>query len=203
MRVFGGCVLLSRCVRSCVCCWCGVLVCVPLNQPHKQPTQPPTQQQPYQSKDDEEGTSGIIVPLLPFGLRKYDDGERFDLRSPYSDDGWVDPEETDMWGSFRNIGQKLLNFGGVKTPVITSLCGWRGVRAWRCVCSGSHTQRPQPKTKSQEAGKPIVWASQYDKFRAEKKQQQQQQGGGGGGGKGTTSAPPRRRRAILRSDRRR
>jgi hypothetical protein len=29
------------------------------------------------------------VPLLPFGLRKYDEGERFDLRSPYADDGWV------------------------------------------------------------------------------------------------------------------
>ena len=28
------------------------------------------------------------------------------------DDGWVDPEEEDMWGSFKNIGKKLLNFGG-------------------------------------------------------------------------------------------
>jgi len=29
--------------------------------------------------------------------RKYDEGERFDLRSPYADDGWVDPEETDAF----------------------------------------------------------------------------------------------------------
>ncbi len=28
-----------------------------------------------------------MVPLLPFGIKKYDDGERFDLRSPYSDGG--------------------------------------------------------------------------------------------------------------------
>ncbi len=33
--------------------------------------------------------------VLP-GLRQFDEGERFDLRSPYADDGWVDPEETDM-----------------------------------------------------------------------------------------------------------
>jgi hypothetical protein len=26
------------------------------------------------------------------GRADYDEGERFDLRSPYSDDGWVDPE---------------------------------------------------------------------------------------------------------------
>lgn len=33
--------------------------------------------------------SGLVVPLLPFGMPKYDAGERFDLRSPYADDGWV------------------------------------------------------------------------------------------------------------------
>jgi hypothetical protein len=68
--------------------------------------------QNYASKDDAEGTSGIIVPLLPFGMRKYDEGERFDLRSPYADDGWVDPEETDAWAGFKKIGEKLLNFTG-------------------------------------------------------------------------------------------
>ena len=55
-----------------------------------------------------------MVPLLPFGIKKYDDGERFDLRSPYADDGWVDPEETDMWGGFKKISQKILDFGQVK-----------------------------------------------------------------------------------------
>jgi hypothetical protein len=29
------------------------------------------------------------VPLLPFGLKEFDEGERFDLRSPYADEGWV------------------------------------------------------------------------------------------------------------------
>jgi hypothetical protein len=33
--------------------------------------------------------SGLVVPLLPFGMPKFDAGERFDLRSPYADDGWV------------------------------------------------------------------------------------------------------------------
>lgn len=29
--------------------------------------------------------------------RSYDEGERFDLRSPYADDGWVDPDEVDAF----------------------------------------------------------------------------------------------------------
>jgi hypothetical protein len=50
--------------------------------------------QNYKNKEDETATSGLVVPLLPFGMPKYDAGERFDLRSPYADDGWVDPDET-------------------------------------------------------------------------------------------------------------
>lgn len=60
--------------------------------------------------DGKEG--GIIVPLLPFGIGKYDEGERFDLRSPYSDAGWVDPDEQDMWAGLKKIGTKILNFSG-------------------------------------------------------------------------------------------
>lgn len=41
-------------------------------------------------------TSGLVVPLLPFGMPKYDAGERFDLRSPYSDDGWVVSKSTGL-----------------------------------------------------------------------------------------------------------
>ncbi|MEW5307353.1 MAG: hypothetical protein WDW36_009757 [Sanguina aurantia] len=70
----------------------------------------------YDAKMEKNSRSGIVIPTLPFGMQKYDEGERFDLRSPYSDDGWVDPEETDMWGGFRKIGEKLLNFGGQKAP---------------------------------------------------------------------------------------
>lgn len=70
---------------------------------------------PYKKKEDAEGYGGgIIVPLNPLGMRMYDEGERFDLRSPYSDDGWVDPEETDAFASIKNIGKKLLNFSGRK-----------------------------------------------------------------------------------------
>lgn len=95
----------------------------------------------YSNKEDETATSGLVVPLLPFGMPKYDAGERFDLRSPYADDGWVDPEETDAFAGFKKIGEKLLNFSG--------------------------------KTKKQEV-KPIIWASQYDKYVAEKKAAKQQ-----------------------------
>eukprot|EP00879_Flechtneria_rotunda_P002229 GHRR01002416.1.p1 GENE.GHRR01002416.1~~GHRR01002416.1.p1 ORF type:complete len:208 (+),score=54.95 GHRR01002416.1:1294-1917(+) len=100
----------------------------------------------YKNKEDETATSGLVVPLLPFGMPKYDAGERFDLRSPYADDGWVDPEETDAWSGFKKIGEKLLNFTG--------------------------------QTKKQEQ-KPIIWASQYNKYVAEqqaaKKQERRQQ----------------------------
>lgn len=77
--------------------------------------------QNYKTKVDSEARSGIVVPLLPFGRREYDEGERFDLRSPYADDGWVDPEEVDAWAGFKKIGEKLLNFGGQKKQVST---GW-------------------------------------------------------------------------------
>ena len=35
---------------------------------------------------------GIIIPLIPIGMPEYDGGERFDLRLPYVDNGWVDDE---------------------------------------------------------------------------------------------------------------
>jgi hypothetical protein len=40
--------------------------------------------QNYKNKEDETANSGLVVPLLPFGMPKYDAGERFDLRSPYA-----------------------------------------------------------------------------------------------------------------------
>ncbi|GIL54545.1 hypothetical protein Vafri_10293 [Volvox africanus] len=71
---------------------------------------------PYDKEIDEKANSGIVVPLLPFGIKKYDDGERFDLRSPYSDAGWVDPEEQDAWAGLKKIGTKILNFSGKSEP---------------------------------------------------------------------------------------
>eukprot|EP00955_Chlamydomonas_euryale_P082719 363760-Chlamydomonas_euryale.AAC.3 len=61
----------------------------------------------YKTKEDEKGTEGLVIPLLPFGKKEYDEGERFDLRSPYADMGWVDPEETDMWSGLKKIGTKV------------------------------------------------------------------------------------------------
>lgn len=33
-----------------------------------------------------------IIPLIPIGMPEYDGGERFDLRLPYVDNGWVDED---------------------------------------------------------------------------------------------------------------
>ncbi len=140
------------------------------------------------------------VPLNPLGMRMFDEGERFDLRSPYSggclygmaqtsrliggavpsqtlrrsahlrtipstvyspsnpiqspsnasptpsnliqsDMGWVDPDETDAFAGIKNIGKKLLNFGGWKREVR----GWLGVAvAWSELCALSAVRHPQP-----------------------------------------------------------
>ncbi|KAF5837860.1 hypothetical protein DUNSADRAFT_3753 [Dunaliella salina] len=78
----------------------------------------------YKTKRDERANSGVVVPLLPFGNQEYDEGERFDLRSPYADDGWVDPEEVDAFAGIKNFGKKFLNFGmrreepGEQKPII-------------------------------------------------------------------------------------
>ena len=42
---------------------------------------------------DNESNTGIVVPLAPFGIPKYDQGGRFDLQAPYADEGYVDPED--------------------------------------------------------------------------------------------------------------
>ena len=47
----------------------------------------------------------IIVPIIPVGMPEYDGGERFDLRLPYVDNGWVD-EEADM-------GKQVMRFFGM------------------------------------------------------------------------------------------
>ncbi|KAG2497490.1 hypothetical protein HYH03_004643 [Edaphochlamys debaryana] len=71
---------------------------------------------PYEKEIDQKADRGIIVPLLPFGIKKFDEGERFDLRSPYSDAGWVDPDEQDAWSGLKKIGTKILNFSGKSEP---------------------------------------------------------------------------------------
>lgn len=51
---------------------------------------------------DEDNELGIVIPLAPFGIPKYDDGERFDLRLPYVEQGWVD-EDADPFKWVKNI----------------------------------------------------------------------------------------------------
>ncbi|KAA6420469.1 MAG: hypothetical protein FRX49_09630 [Trebouxia sp. A1-2] len=43
-------------------------------------------------KKDEVPKWGIIIPIAPFGMPEYDGGERFDLRLPHVDNGWVDED---------------------------------------------------------------------------------------------------------------
>lgn len=50
-----------------------------------------------------------IIPLIPIGLPEYDGGERFDLRLPYVDNGWVD-EDAD----FGKQVSKFFGFGKKK-----------------------------------------------------------------------------------------
>ena len=59
---------------------------------------------PYGDKD-EGMQGGIIIPLAPFGIPKFDNGERFDLKALYTDEGWVD-ESADPLGWAKGL------FGG-------------------------------------------------------------------------------------------
>eukprot|EP01024_Parvocaulis_polyphysoides_P037541 TRINITY_DN3347_c0_g1_i1.p2 TRINITY_DN3347_c0_g1~~TRINITY_DN3347_c0_g1_i1.p2 ORF type:complete len:188 (-),score=39.51 TRINITY_DN3347_c0_g1_i1:225-761(-) len=56
----------------------------------------------YKPYDEEMEKGSIIIPLAPFGIPKYDNGERFDLKSPYTDEGWVDPD-ADPFKQFKNF----------------------------------------------------------------------------------------------------
>ena len=60
------------------------------------------------AEEEAEPRFGIIIPMAPFGMPEYDGGERFDLRLPYVDNGWVD-EDADFGkqiGRFFGMGKK-------------------------------------------------------------------------------------------------
>ncbi|KAI8474211.1 MAG: hypothetical protein J3K34DRAFT_408472 [Monoraphidium minutum] len=99
---------------------------------------------PYK-KEDESGLGGIVVPLNPLGMRMYDEGERFDLRSPYSDDGWVDPDETDAFAGIKNIGKKLLNFRGPQKQEERKPIIWAS--QWEKTQAAKRAQQQQGKKK--------------------------------------------------------
>ena len=56
----------------------------------------------YSAEDNE---LGIVIPLAPFGIPKFDNGERFDLRLPYVEEGWVD-EDADPFKWIKNLFNK-------------------------------------------------------------------------------------------------
>lgn len=59
----------------------------------------------FLAKKAEEGPEpkfGIIIPIIPVGIPEYDGGERFDLRLPYVDNGWVD-DDADAFKQFKRF----------------------------------------------------------------------------------------------------
>jgi len=52
----------------------------------------------------DDSNSGIVVPLAPFGIPKYDQGERFDLQAPYADEGYPDESADPMTALKRLFG---------------------------------------------------------------------------------------------------
>lgn len=55
--------------------------------------------------EEPEPKFGIIIPLIPVGMPEYDGGERFDLRLPYVDSGYVDPDA--------DFGKQIARFFGM------------------------------------------------------------------------------------------
>lgn len=63
------------------------------------------------SKEAFKGKKGFLsLPMASFGMPEFDGGERFDLRAPYADEGWVDPDDDGIINPFTLGGL----FGGKK-----------------------------------------------------------------------------------------
>jgi hypothetical protein len=61
------------------------------------------------SKEAFKGQKGwISIPGMAIGMPEFDGGERFDLRGPYADEGWVDPDDEGISNPFKGL------FGGGK-----------------------------------------------------------------------------------------
>jgi hypothetical protein len=65
-----------------------------------------------EAAEAERGPARFIIPLPvnPIGMPEYDNGERFDLRLPYVDNGWVDEDEE----PFGKLARFLTGKGGKK-----------------------------------------------------------------------------------------
>eukprot|EP01035_Chromulina_nebulosa_P019529 gene19529-25426_t len=55
--------------------------------------------EPEPSKSSSKSGVNIIIPINPIGIPKYDAGERFDIRLPYAERGYEDPD-ADVMGKF-------------------------------------------------------------------------------------------------------
>lgn len=54
-------------------------------------------------KEYDEPSGSVPIPLVSFGMPKYDEGERFDLRLPYVDNGYVAEDGLDAWSRFQGL----------------------------------------------------------------------------------------------------
>lgn len=62
------------------------------------------------SKEAFKGKGFLPIPGMAIGMPEFDGGERFDLRAPYADEGWVDEEDNGISNPFTLGGL----FGGKK-----------------------------------------------------------------------------------------
>lgn len=73
---------------------------------------------------EDEQTGGIIIPMASFGIPKYDNGGRFDLKLPHVEIGYTD-EDADVMGKAKKALGKFFGFGKTenKTKVETKTDG--------------------------------------------------------------------------------
>ena len=68
--------------------------------------------EPEPTKADSKLGINVIIPGNPMGIPKYDNGERFDLRLPYAERGYVDPNDVGVVGNFIAGWRKPFGGGG-------------------------------------------------------------------------------------------
>ena len=60
----------------------------------------------YYKKRGEEKSNSIPIPMASFGMPEFDGGERFDLKGPYCDEGYEDPDADVMGKLFGWLSPK-------------------------------------------------------------------------------------------------
>ena len=75
---------------------------------------------------------GIPFPMASFGMPEFDGGERFDLRGPYAEEGWVD--EKDLEKEKQKLKKKKNKGGGWFKRVVWEVKISRGEDKRRNAC---------------------------------------------------------------------